>query len=274
MKDLFDDIFRNLVSTKSARIAVLSLLLSAAALSFVLIIFGYNYTSDGVHAAPLPIWLKAVLAGGFVFSFILIWFLLYIQISKEADDLYSNIRSMLKGNWVVRYDASNGVPRDPLIPGLQVDCDIHINPENKKLEMEFLVEDNSIYESEKQVVNTVALAHDGGNQYSMFYYFNGKRKIKGQLWRYLIEDGDFSRSEGIDVEFFGVLHFQRSLTDKKVVVMDGEWFDLNGKVTQLFSLVDEVRKNENQQAKHLSDASIHSANFVAKMGKIEYKRRV
>ncbi|WP_158811120.1 hypothetical protein [Beijerinckia sp. L45] len=264
---------QDVISTKSAKIAILAFVISTLCFSVILIVFGYSYSKDyGIQAAEIPLWLRTTLSFGFLLFFVLLWFILYIQISREADDLYSDIRMNLKGNWAVKYQASNGVQADPFLPPLRVDCDIHINPENKKLEMEFNVSDNPIYAPGKQIINSVALSHDSGSRYSLFYYYNEKRKINGQLWRYLIEDDDFSKVEGIEIEFFGILYFERSLTEKRVMLMEGEWFDLNGKVTQLFSLVDLVRKNENQLAQKLSAAYINNSNFAAKMGKIQYER--
>ena len=192
----------DLFTTKTARVVTLSLIVSAAVFAVVLAIFGFSYGREtGVSLNnPLSAGTRSALSAAFVLLFLSIWFLLYIQTNKEADDLYSGIRNKIKGKWNVTYFATNGPQQTPLFPNtLSIICDIHINPNDKKLELEFDVRGNAIYESARQVINSVALRHDIGNRYDMFYYYNGKRLLKDAVKKYLVSDGDFDPGEGLEV---------------------------------------------------------------------------
>ena len=58
--------------------------------------------------------------------------------------------------------------------------------------------------------------------------------------------------------------------------MSGEWFDLNGKITQVYALVDEARTSEASHQTYaprkISDIALSSKNFMSKMGKIDFDR--
>jgi len=79
----------------------------------------------------------------------------------------------------------------------------------------------------------------------------------------------------LSIEIFGILWLEDRGGKNPIIEMKGEWFDLNGNVIRLFSLVEEVeiaRKKGQFLEKKLSEAIITQSNFAARMGEVLFKR--
>jgi hypothetical protein len=271
-------LLRDIISIQAIKIAFLALVITTACLAVFLLAWGYPLSQllnpDSASASSGVRHLAAIV---YLPVFVLVWFIFYLQIHSERDDLYSGVRQKLVGHYMVTYQASNGPNSAPVLePALQVPCEIKINPENKKLEFVFKVKDNPIYTDGDDTVSAVALRYDSGHKYELLYYLNTTRQLKDIVTAYIVEDQLFSKEKGIEVRAFGLLHFETGLDKSKVQLLKGEWFDLNGRVTQIFALLDEINearvKREEFAKKSLSRIAITPDNFYALMGNIRFER--
>jgi hypothetical protein len=285
MWEILKALFRDLVSTQSLRIAFYSLLLSCALIGIFLVIYGYSVPQiiHGVEISqPTPTaasasYIRHFAAIAFLPLFVLIWFVIYLQVNSERDDLYSRIRQKLEGRYNVIYRATHHtVQVSRFQMPLQVQCDIRINPENKKLELVFLVNNHPIYTDKNDVIEAVALRHDSGNKYELMYYLNEYRFLKPIVTDLLVDDTHFSMDKGMEVKIFGMLKFEAGLDRTKVQDLSGEWFDLNGKVTQIFALTEEAmaaeREKRSSTRKSLSEVNIAFDATHALVGGISFTR--
>jgi hypothetical protein len=212
----------------------------------------------------------------FLFAFVLIWFLLYLQYNREAEDIYSRLREKLAGNWQIRYelypDQNRYAPYDkvPSVP-----CKIAVNEATKKLEILFEIDDDPLFENGKQTIRTIALRHEADNRYSMSYYYKMSCGLNTNLSQHLLnEKGDGTRTD-LEVEIFASLNFEDPLSKSEVDRMSGEWFDLNGNLIRLFSLVSELKEHQKDDKifkRKLSEAVVTRDNFAASMGDIIFFR--
>ena len=278
MWEFFQGLLKDIVSTQAIKIAIYALVITTACLAVFLLAWGYPLSQltnpDSASASSGVRHLAAIV---YLPVFVLVWFIFYLQIHSERDDLYSGIRQKLAGHYIVTYEASNGPNRAPVLEqALQVPCEIRINPENKKLELVFRVKDNPIYTDGDDTVSAVALRYDSGNKYELLYYLDTYRQLKDLVTGYIVEDQSFSQEKGIEVRAFGLLRFETGLNNNKVKSLKGEWFDLNGRVTQIFALLDEINearvKREEFAKRSLSKIAITPDNFFALMGSIEFER--
>ena len=271
------DLFGSLTKSRTTQIAAASLLMAALFYTIVLVIFGLKY-GDGALSLPadLGITARVALVAGFALVFVMLWFFLYIQNIKEAEDVYSKMRQKLKGGWNIQYEATNGPDEDAFDKPVITPCAMVINPGNLKLEIAIDVDENPVWEGGTQTITNISLRHDIGNRYNMIYYYKGERKLKDRLNRYLIQDENYSSARGIEIEIFAILEFEDKANEKFVSAMNGQWYDLNGKITQVFALVDELQKETAQKKesakRRIFDIEIHKGNFSARMGHISFKR--
>jgi hypothetical protein len=274
----FIEIFGLLTKSKTTQIAAASLAISIVFYAVVLVIFGLKAGSGGL-TFPVDIGLttRLALVGGFALVFVMLWFFLYVQNIREAEDVYSIMRDKLKGGWNIQYEATNGPDSKGLFDKpVIVPCAMVVNPGNLKLEITIDVDENPVWEGGVQTITNVSLRHDIGNRYNMVYYFKGQRKLKERANRYLIPDNDYSPSKGIEIEIFSILTFEDRANEKRVGLLEGEWYDLNGRITEVFALVDELKKEAAQRRespiRKITDVVIDRRNFSARMGKISFKR--
>jgi hypothetical protein len=272
----FLSLLKDIVSIQAIKIAAYAI--TTTCLAIFLLAWGYPLSQltnpDSTSASSGVRHLAAIV---YLPVFVLVWFIFYLQINSERDDMYSGIRKKLSGHYMVTYEASNGPNRPAVLePALQVPCEIRINPENKKLELVFRVKDNPIYTDDEDTVSAVALRYDLGNKYELFYCLNTNRQLKDVVTDYIVEDQSFSQEKGIEVRAFGLLRFEAGLDKDKIKSLKGEWFDLNGRVTQIFALLDEINqtrvKQEKFSKKSLLQIAITPDNFYALMGNIEFER--
>jgi hypothetical protein len=118
-------------------------------------------------------------------------------------------------------------------------------------------------------------SHLSESQYSMSYYYKETQDLTPAVSLHVLaEDGQNSRPD-LAIEIFAALTFEDLSTSKEVKRISGEWFDLNGNLIRLFSLISELREHEKDDRifrKKLSDATINRANFAAIMGEITFFR--
>ncbi len=274
----FIDLFGMLAKSRTTQIAAASMVLSVAFYAVILVIFGLTYGSGGVSfPSDIGRITRIALAVGFALVFVMLWFFLYVQNIREADDVYSRMREKLAGGWNIRYQATNGPNgRGPFDQPLIIPCAIVINPGNRKLEITIEVTGNPIWEDGAQTITNVSLRHDIGNRYNMVYYYKGERKLKDRVDRYLNHDQEYSTSKGIEIEIFAILEFEERTNETHVTSLRGQWYDLNGRVTQVFALIDELEKEiaqgKDPAKRRLSEAPIDRENFSARMGQISIDR--
>jgi hypothetical protein len=171
---VYEKIFRNVTSQLAATAFTLSLLcvfvvwiLFASSLNIVGKQFSFQLTQLGILPAVAFISL-------FFLMFFVVWFILYIQYMKEAEDIYSHLREKLKGKWTAYYDYTiAGHFIFPTRP--RSDFDFKIN-QNKKLEMAFDPEDNILFSNVNQNISQISLRHVDSNRYTLTYYISEKRK--------------------------------------------------------------------------------------------------
>jgi hypothetical protein len=76
-------------------------------------IFGFTSGQIGGEASgakfgAITQFQQLVVLAVFLLSFVLIWFLLYVQYIREAEDIYSRLREKLCGIWQVKYEIYPG----------------------------------------------------------------------------------------------------------------------------------------------------------------------
>jgi hypothetical protein len=277
MKALID-LFAVLTNSKTTRIAAASMLMAIIFYAVVLVIFGFSYGSGGLSfPSDLNLVTRIALVAGFALVFVMLWFFLYVQNIREAEDVYSRMREKLAGGWNILYQATNGpdghgIFDQPLI----VPCSIVINPGNLKLEISIDVAGNPVWEDGTQTITNVSLRHDIGNRYNMIYYYKGERKLRDRVDKHLTPDQNYTPTKGIEIEIVAILEFEEKMNENHVTFLKGQWYDLNGRVTQIFALIDELEKEAAQgkesPRRRIFEVPIGAENFSARMGDVSFKR--
>lgn len=265
-----------MVKTKvvSLALAAFSIAIGLTAVIFFLLTFAagqVNGKDASMIFRPLDVIYSLSLAAFLVIAFVVIWFFLFMQYSSEADDLYSTLREKLKGTWQVTYDLQGGLSGDPKkVPRPQVLCKIIINPTNKKLEMRFLIPSNHpVWRNDNpQVIRDISLRHDRDDEYVMTYYYSDARHLTNAVSE-LIEPILGRDPSILDIEICATLRFR--LENSAVRSMKGQWFDLNGEITLLGALLDEVERGA-PTPKALSSVHLTPNNFCARMGELEFEK--
>lgn len=272
---------REVLGSKSVGLAFVAFLLSvltALVAYFIFAFTGGGLNKDGkvLSFGAIPISLQMLVFVVFLFSFVLIWFQLYVQYNREAEDIYSRLREKLVGTWQVRYDLypeQNRHVFDQVPTGI---CEIAVNESTKKLEILFEIEKDPIFENGKQIIRTIALRHEAENRYSMSYYYKMVLGLNQIISQHLIMESNGAPQTELQIEIFATLSFEDAGPKGQVGKISGEWFDLNGNIIRLFSLVSEMKEHEGEDKlfkKKLSDAVITRDNFAASMGEIGFSRR-
>jgi hypothetical protein len=262
------------IETRSAKLAFSALIISTLLVACAIAIVSVSYNNGWKIEIPQSFKLAFVIAY-FIF-FVASWFILYLLTSKDASDVYSEVRELLKGAWVVTYQESHGpVSTSVVVPKRTTACLISINPENLKLELVFQVKDNPVFkDDEKQQIRDVGFRYNEEGGYTMFYYFTGQRTVHSHVSESIISEGDPTE---ISVEIFGRVTFGKPGLGRPVVTaMSGHWYDLNGNVSRLFALLDMKKvaeiKGTNFEPMRLSDVPVHPKYFDADMGEVAFNR--
>ena len=260
--------------------------LAAVAFAFALgiAVVGYFLFSVGsaqvdgkawsIQLGPFPITFRLIVFVLFVLSFVVIWFLLYSQYAREADDLYSGVRKKLIGNWRVVYEVE---PGQRVAGGFErlgeVVCKITLNPA-QKLEIHYDISNNPLFEDGAETIRAIGLTHDAGAKYWLTYHYKKNQVLSQQLSQLLVDDKDHQLTE-LGVEIFANLQFEDTLTKNPIMAFAGQWFDLNGNLIRLFSLSEEFERDTSKLKQYqLSSARIDRDNFAALMGSISFTRIV
>jgi hypothetical protein len=261
------------IEARNAKLAIAALIISTLLVACALAIVSVSYQDGWRIDVPQSFKLAFVIA--YFIIFVASWFILYLLNSKDATDVYSEVRELLKGAWVVTYQESRGpVSTTIVVPRRTTPCQISINPENQKLELVFQIRDNPIFkDEEKQQIRDVGFRYNEEGGYTMFYYFTGQRIINTSISGSIISEGDPSE---IAIEVFGRVTFAKPDSDGHVSAMSGHWYDLNGNISRLFALLDMKKVSEIRgqpfPPTRLSDVPIHPKYFDADMGEVEFRR--
>jgi hypothetical protein len=264
------------IENKSTRLAIASVIISTVLIACVLAIVSLGYNNGGWYFA-VPDEFKFAFVIAYLVLFVADWFILYLLNSKDATDVYSEVREHLVGQWIATYDANQGPEsRQIVVPTRAVGCFITVNPE-QKLEMAFRIRDNPIFkDDDRQTIKDVAIRYNDTGGYTMFYYYTGHRGIQPQIAMHILPEEGRNRADEVEVEIFGHVTFDKPLRGHVVDQMNGTWFDLNGNVSRLFAFLDQKTvskiRNENFSPLRLSQVPIHQKNFDADMGTIKFNR--
>jgi hypothetical protein len=262
------------VEGRSAKLALAALIISTLLVACAIAIASVSYDSAGLKV-NIPSSFKLAFVIAYFITFFGSWFILYLLNAKDAADVYSEVRELLKGAWVVSYQESHGpVSTSVIVPKRASPCFISINPENLKLELIFQVRDNPIFkDDDKQQIRDVGFRYNEDGGYTMFYYYTGLRNIHSHIAESIVAEGDPSE---ITVEIFGRVTFARPGLGKSVVSMSGRWYDLNGNLGRLFALLDTIKvsqiKGVDFVPMRLLDVPMNPKYFDADMGEVEFRR--
>ncbi|QAU46230.1 hypothetical protein [Bradyrhizobium guangzhouense] len=272
MTDILKSVL-GLVEARSAKLALSALIISTLLVAGALAIVSVNYDNGWKFEVP-PTFKLAFVVAYFVI-FVASWFILYLLNSKDAADVYSEVRELLKGGWLVSYRANIGpVSQVVTVPERQTQCQIVINPDNMKLELAFKLKNNPLFrDDEKQQIRDVGFRYNEDGGYTMFYYFTGQRTINSDIAESLVTDGS---TDEIPIEIFGRVTFAKPSRGQLVNEMAGRWYDLNGNICRLFALLDMKKvaeiKQEPFERVRLLDVPIHKKYFDADMGEVTFSR--
>ena len=278
---MFDKVLgfvRSLATAESAKLALIALCLTVGIYGFVCFLLGFALDwKSGFRVIPpggMPPYMHAGVAVFPLVFFLFVWFLLYSQNVKEYTDVYSVVRKRLAGGWLVTYqqNVSTGPRFSSTAPNIA--CRISITP-TQKLQLEFDIKENDVYESGRQVITNVAIRHDYGEKYELIYYYSGFRHLRDKVASKIIEDGDFNSRDGLDIEIFGILEFLDMPNETKISSMQGHWYDLNGRVTQVYALLDKLNDHSAGQVftpEPLSKIDLPSTRINSKRGGISFTR--
>jgi hypothetical protein len=256
---------------------VIAVLVAAVAYPIFALTGGGVGNTWGFRFGPLQIWIQSLVFAVFLFSFILVWFLLYVQYNREAEDIYSRLREKLVGTWQVKYELyPNQYRHNPLEQTPTSVCEIAVDQATKKLELLFAIENHPLFESGKQVIRTISLRHEANNRYSMSYYYKMHLGLNPVVSQHLLEEENEGNVTSLEIEIFSSMFFGDVAPKQEIKLIQGEWFDLNGNLIRLFSLVSEIKEHQADEKlfrKRLSEAVISRDNFAALMGLIRFSRQ-
>lgn len=277
---MFDEIFGKitlLLENKSTKVAVLSLIIATVIIFIILLLLNAIKIDPQSNLPEISLSgnLQLFAACFYLTLFFLIWFILYLQSSKEGVDVYAQVREKLAGYWVVTYSANTGPLSEKIVmPPRTIPCEIRIN-DSKKLEMIFSIKDHPIFADEdRQIIKNIAIRHNEEAGYNMLFYYVTKRTLQPSFASYIVPEAGQANSDTVEIEAFGQLTF--NIENRSVKKIQGRWFDLNGNNSRLIALLDtklitDIR-NENFQKMRLSEVPIHQKYFDADMGSIEFLR--
>jgi hypothetical protein len=269
---IFDKLL-DFIETRSAKLAFAALIISTLLVACAIGIVSVSYDDGWKINVPQSFKLAFVIAY-FIF-FVASWFILYLLNSKDATDVYSEVRDLLKGSWVVTYQERHGpVSSSVVVPKRATPCLISINPDNLKLELVFQIRDNPIFKDEdKQQIRDVGFRYNEEGGYTMFYYYTGQRSIHSDISESIVSESDPSE---ISIEIFGRVTFAKPHLGRSVTDMSGHWYDLNGNLSRLFAFLDMKKiaeiKGQDFAPTRLTDVPIHPKYFDADMGEVDFTR--
>jgi hypothetical protein len=273
----YDKLFKNL----TARLAATAFALSTAIIVVVFVLFAGSLSVGGndwkLEVQNLRGLTSAIMAGIFITMYFVIWFILYIQYTKEAEDVYSRLREKIVGTWVASFEYNVGGQKVFTQNTPTAIFEFTINMQ-RKLEMKFDPKDNILFNDTDQTINHISLRHIADNKYSMVYYYINKRTLKSDWSKYIMtENGGPMRDVGkFEIEALGILTFEEPSGKDGITTMSGSWYDLNGSMRQLGMLMREVTRAEARE--ELRTFQVKMSDFIemqgtsALMGDVEFTR--
>ncbi|MCJ8143511.1 hypothetical protein MKI84_11355 [Ancylobacter sp. A5.8] len=271
----------DLFKTKPFKIAFTAFVLSTLIFGVLWALLHLQFADGGINQIPNTeeaALTRYVLAATFPVCLIVVWFIFYVTTNNDASDVYTEVRNLLEGDWIVEYEANHGpISNITIVDQRIVSCEISINPENLKLEMRFNITNNPIFSDKSgQIINDVAIRYDTSGEYIMFYYFKADRKILPHLAQHIVPEAEHHDPADLEVEIFGRVSFKKPAGRNTITDMQGEWFDLNGNTSRLLALIDHhmmaaLQKQPFSPLK-LSEVPIHHRYFDARMGAVHFHR--
>jgi hypothetical protein len=269
-----DGVLKLTDNNKNARLAIASFVISALVIAFAILIVSFSYDDKGFHFS-IPNQLSIAFVVAFLIMFIASWFILYLLNAKDNEDIYTEVRKNLRGDWTVTYSANKGpLSGAEVVPTRTTPCTIDVNQE-QKLIMIYRIHMNPIFvDDEGQVIRDVAVRYNEEGGYTLLYYYKAERGLPASIVSSLIPSE--TDTSVIEVEIFGHLKFSKPDDQDKVRHIEGHWYDLNGNVSRLFALLDlktaAAYRKEQFQPMKLSQVPIHQTNFDADMGVVTFTR--
>jgi hypothetical protein len=95
------------IDARSAKLAIAALVITTLLVAAALAIVSVSYDNTGWKFTVPPNFKLAFVIAYFII-FVASWFILYLLNAKDATDIYSEVRELLKGTWVVTYQETHG----------------------------------------------------------------------------------------------------------------------------------------------------------------------
>lgn len=273
MYEKFASFVAGMFDTRNLRIAIAALILASALIAGCTTILSIDF-GGGVIRFDIPEGARIFLLVSYPLSFFVIWFLMYVQNRKDAEDIYSKIRDRIKGSWLVQYEAHIGpISGKKIVEDRVIGCNITVSPTDYKLELRFDIFNNPIFsDQEGNIIKEVTIRYDENGKYVMIYYFSAIRTIKSDISVDIIPESGSSNSAELEVNIFGRVVFDRPAADGVITDMSGRWYDLNGNVCRLLAFLEEREKKEGFEPMKLSDVPMNQRYFDADMGAVRFRR--
>jgi hypothetical protein len=269
---IFEPFFRNVTS----RLAATAFVLAVFIIAVIWLLFRGSISIGGqdwqVVVGTNSVVSAAILIAIFLLMFFVIWYILYIQYVREAEDIYSYLRKKLEGRWQAEYDFA--VLQNYIFSRRPVsNFDFVINASTKKLEMKFDPSYNKIFSSVGENVSQISLRNVEGNKYALMYYMRSERKLADEYVKCILPEYDNQPDIGlVEVEAVGMLDFT-DVRGEHIKEMRGAWYDLNGQMRTLgLFLREKMKVEEAGQIYKAKLSSFVDGHIVsAKMGEIIFK---
>jgi hypothetical protein len=217
---------------------------------------------------------RFILVMMFVIVFLLMWYILYLQYVREAEDVYSHLREKLLGNWIAEYDYSLSGPQNIVIKPKSL-FKFSLN-NDRKLQLVFDEQESLIFEDTDNVVSDIALRQIQGNKFALMFHYEGERRLKSNISSYLEPSSPNEEVAVLPVETMAILAFDEPSNSHGIVTtMSGEWFDLNGSLKRLSILItriDSARRENKTFTTKIWELDREVKNIGAKMGSLSFTR--
>jgi len=280
MLDIIMKIYEGIFKTKTSQIAFTAFTISLlfTFVIFFLLTIGPVIVQGGKLSGAfgtLSETARVILAMMFIIVFIAMWYILYLQYVREAEDVFSRLREKLLGGWVAEYDYILPGPQT-IIAKQKTLFKITLN-NDRKLQFVFDSHDDEIFADKDNIVSDIALRHIQSGKYKMIFHYAGERSLKSTISFYL--DAYPGQDAAIlQVETIAILDFDDPPNPHQVVTsMTGEWYDLNGSLKRLGVLINRIdtarRENKTFKTK-LWELDPEVKNIGAKMGTVAFSRMI
>ena len=258
---------------KVTKLAAVALFLSATITLILWVLFAgtINFGSKEFKASleTLTPYTAIAISASFVIFFFVLWYILYIQYIKEAEDVYSRLREKLEGSWLSEYDYFVGGAY--LFDQRPIALFKFVMNIEEKLEMEFDPKQNMLFSDANENLNVISIRHVQGNRYSLTLYYKQERRLRGEILKYIERETETADPAKLNVEVFSILSFEEPRGSARITQMRGEWFDLNGNLRALGLLMKKVKITDPNFRGKLSEFLLNNTGS-ARMGEVEFRR--